>query len=96
MIRSFGDAATAEIYRGEDTRRARSIPKRLWPVVRRKLDAIHRARSLNDLRWPAGNRLETLRGDRAGTISIRVNDPYRVTFRLEEGHAYDVTCEDYH
>lgn len=95
MIRLFADAATAEIYRGEDTRRARSIPKTLWPAVRRKLDAIHRARSLEDLRWPAGNRLEMLRGDRAGTVSIRINDQYRITFRFAEGHAYEVACEDY-
>ena len=34
--------------------------------------------------------------DRAGASSVRVNDQYRITFRFEDGHAYDVTCEDYH
>ena len=45
---------------------------------------------------PAGNRLEALKGDQAGRHSIRVNDQYRVTFRREGGHAYEVSVEDYH
>jgi proteic killer suppression protein len=96
MIRSFGDAATADVYYGRDTRTARRLPKPLWPVIRRKLDALHRARTLQDLRLPAGNRLEALRGDRAGTFSLRVNEQYRITFRFEGDHADDVVCEDYH
>jgi proteic killer suppression protein len=76
---------------------ARRLPKAIWPVIRRKLDAVHRAKTLADLRLPAGNRLEALKGDRAGTHSVRVNDQFRLTFRFEEdGHAYDVACEDYH
>ena len=43
-----------------------------------------------------GNRLEPLKGDRAGRHSIRVNEQYRVTFRWEDGHAYEVRVEDYH
>ncbi|MBI4581323.1 MAG: type II toxin-antitoxin system RelE/ParE family toxin [Planctomycetes bacterium] len=96
MIRSFGDVATADVYYGRDTKAARRIPKPLWPVIRRKLDALHRARTLQDLRLPAGNRLEALKGDRAGRFSIRVNEQYRITFRFEDGHADEVTCEDYH
>ena len=96
MIRSFGDEATADAYYGRDTRAARQLPKPIWPVIRRKLDALHRARTLRDLRLPAGNRLEALKGDRVGTFSLRVNDQYRITFRFEESHAHDVTCEDYH
>ena len=96
MIRSFGDVATADVYYGRDTKSARQLPKPIWPVIRRKLDALHRARMLYDLRLPAGNRLEALRGDRVGTFSLRVNEQYRVTFRFEGGHADDVTCEDYH
>jgi proteic killer suppression protein len=45
---------------------------------------------------PAGNRLEALKGDRAGRHSVRVNDQYRITFRWESGHAYEVDVEDYH
>lgn len=96
MIRSFGDAETADVYYGRDTKAARQLPKPLWSVIRRKLDALHRARTLQDLRHPAGNRLEALKGDRAGTFSVRVNEQYRITFRFEGGHADDATCEDYH
>ena len=60
MIRSFDDAGTADIYYGRDTKAARRLPKRLWPVIRRKLDALHRALTIRDLRLPAGNRLEAL------------------------------------
>ena len=96
MIRSFGDTATADVYYGRDSKAARQIPKPLWPVIRRKLDALHRARALRDLRLPAGNRLEALKGDRTGLFSVRVNEQYRITFRFEGGHADDATCEDYH
>ena len=56
----------------------------------------HRAKTLDDVRWPAGNRLEALRGDRKGEHSIRVNDQYRITFRWENGNAYEVRVDDYH
>ncbi len=79
-----------------DSKVARRIPKALWPVVRRKLDVLHRAKSLGDLRLPSGNRLEALKGDRAGEWSLRVTDRYRITFRFEDGHAHEVACEDYH
>jgi proteic killer suppression protein len=96
VIQTFGDEPTSDVYQGRETKAARKLPKNLWPVIRRKLDAIHQARSLQDLRLPAGNRLETLKGDRAGYFSIRVNEQYRITFRFEEGKANDVSCEDYH
>ena len=96
MIRSFGGDATADVYYGRDTKLARRFPKALWPIIRRKLDALHRARTLRDLRLPAGNRLEELKGDRVGTFSLRVNDQYRITFRWEQPYADDVICEDYH
>ena len=54
------------------------------------------ARHLSDLRILAGNRLEALKGDRAGRYSIRVNNQYRITFEFTDGHAYLVRCEDYH
>ena len=96
MIRSFADQATSDVYVGVDSKVARRIPKSIWPVVRRKLDLLHRARSLGDLRLPSGNRLEALKGDRAGRCGLRVNDQYRFTFGFEDGHAHDVSCEDYH
>jgi len=54
------------------------------------------AARLDDLRIPAGNRLERLKGPRSDRHSIRINDQYRVTFRWENGHAYEVGVEDYH
>jgi proteic killer suppression protein len=96
VIQTLGDEATSDVYQGRETKAARKLPKNLWLVIRRKLDAIHQARSLQDLRLPAGNRLEALKGDRAGYFSIRVNEQYRITFRFEEGKANDVSCEDYH
>ena len=87
---------TADVYYGRDTKSARRLPKPLWPVIRRKLDALHRARTTQDLRLPAGNRLETLKGDRRGRFTLRVNEQYRITFEFEGGHADAVTCEDYH
>jgi len=54
------------------------------------------AAGLGDLAIPAGNRLERLRGGQAGRYSIRINEQYRVSFRWEQGHAYEVRVEDYH
>jgi proteic killer suppression protein len=96
VIRSFGDVGTADVYFGRDTKVARRFAKPLWPVIRRKLDVLHRARSVRDLRVPAGNRLEALKGDQAGTFSLRVNEQYRITFRFKESYADHVICEDYH
>jgi proteic killer suppression protein len=96
VIRSFADAATEHVFYAEDTKQARSIPKDVWPVVRRKLSYLHAAATITDLRVPPGNRLEALKGDLAGRFSIRVNDQYRITFRFDSGHALEVRCEDYH
>lgn len=96
MIRTFGDEPTADVYYGRETKAARRLPKALWPSIRRKLDALHRARTLQDLRLPAGNRLEALRGDRLGQCSVRVNQQYRITFQWEQPYADRVTCDDYH
>ncbi len=75
---------------------ARKLPKPLWSLIRRKLDVLHAARSLDDLRQPPGNRLEALRGQRGGRYSIRVNVQLRTTFQFEDGEAWEVSCEDYH
>jgi proteic killer suppression protein len=73
-----------------------SIPRDLWRVVQRTLKLIDAAGRLDDLAVPAGNRLEPVKGDHVGRRSIRVNEQYRVTFRWENGHAYEVRVEDYH
>lgn len=98
MIRSFADAATASIFDGVMSRSARrTLPPKLWPIAWRKLDQLNRVRTLDALRIPPGNRLERLRGDRAGQYSIRINDQYRICFRWEDdGHADQVQVTDYH
>lgn len=96
MIQSFLDQATADLFAERTTRAARRIPRELWPVARRKLKWLDVAQRLSDLASPPGNRLEALRGERRGRHSIRINDQYRLTFRWEGNHAYEVCCEDYH
>jgi proteic killer suppression protein len=61
-----------------------------------RIESERRAARLDDLTIPAGKRLERLKGQRALSHSIRVNDQYRLTFRWESGHAYEVCVEDYH
>lgn len=96
MIQSFGDETTADLFRERHTRAARRIPRDIWRVVQRKLKVLDVAVRLDDLLVPAGNRLERLKGDQVGRHSIRINDQYRVTFRWEQGNAYEVRVEDYH
>ena len=57
---------------------------------------LNNARTINDLRAPPGNRLETPSGDRSGQISIRINDQWRICFVWREGNAYQVEIVDYH
>ncbi|HEY8212988.1 MAG TPA: type II toxin-antitoxin system RelE/ParE family toxin [Methylocystis sp.] len=93
MIRSFADSETQLIWSG---RRSRKLPPGIQAVALRKLRLLNQARALSDLRVPPGNRLEALKGDRAGQHSIRVNEQWRVCFVWIEGGASDVTIVDYH
>jgi proteic killer suppression protein len=65
-------------------------------IARRKLDMLHYAKTLDDLRSPPGNRLETLKGDRRGQHSIRINDQWRLVFRWTDAGPADVDVVDYH
>jgi proteic killer suppression protein len=96
VIQSFADETTADLFRERNTRLARRIPRELWRGAQRKLMLLDAGGRLEDLRIPAGNRLELLKGVQAGRHSIRLNEQYRVTFRWENGHAYEVRIEDYH
>jgi toxin HigB-1 len=91
MIRSFADRDTRRLFEDEATRRFSGIER----AARRKLLLLDAAGRLDDLRVPPGNRLEVLRGDRAGQYSIRINDQWRICFRWNEG-AEDVEIVDYH
>ena len=97
MIQTFSAEGTRDIYVGVDSKAARRVlPKQLWSVAHRKLHWIDAGRTVEALRVPPGNRLEAMKGDRAGSASVRINDQYRITFRFEQGNAYEVRCEDYH
>jgi proteic killer suppression protein len=93
VIQSFACAETEKIFRAESSRR---IPANIQRVARRKLLALHAAENLHDMTIPPGNRLEALRGDRAGQHSIRVNDQWRICFRWQDGDAHQVEIVDYH
>lgn len=93
MIKSFADRDTERLFAREPVRR---YPVELRRVMLRKLVAVDAAEALDDLRIPPGNRLEELRGDRAGQHSIRVNDQWRICFRWQDANPYDVEIVDYH
>ncbi len=92
MIVSFKDADTERLARGTRVLRFASIES----VIRRKLRQLEIAGVLEDLRVPPGNRLETLKGDRAGQYSIRVNDQFRICFRWTQAGPEDVEIVDHH
>ena len=93
MIRSFACIETERLFHRE---RSKRFPQSIHRVGLRKLRMLHRARTLQDLRVPPGNRLESLKGDRKGQHSIRVNDQYRVCFVWRNGDAFEVAIVDYH
>lgn len=96
MISSFGDATSADIYHGSDTKAARRVRRELWGRVQHEFDLLNACISVEDLRVPPANRLEKLRGDLAGFYSIRVNQQYRIVFRFASGNCEEVRCTDYH
>jgi proteic killer suppression protein len=91
VIRSFRDADTGNVFHGVRAKRFQAIEK----TAIRRLFQLHAARSLRDLRSP-GCSLESLRGDRVGQHSIRINDRYRVCFVWKDGDAFEVEIVDYH
>jgi len=92
MIRSFRDRATQSLWAGEFVKRFGGIEKQ----AQRKLDMLHVARDLHDLRAPPGNRLESLSGNRQGQHSVRINDQWRICFRWTKEGPADVEIVDYH
>ena len=92
VIRSFASKDAQFLFDGKRVRRWH----RIEAVAMRKLAMLHRAARLDDLRIPPANRLEPLRGDRAGQHSIRINDQFRLCFIWKNGDAFDVEIVDYH
>jgi proteic killer suppression protein len=93
VVRSFADKDTERIWRRERSRRLDQTTQR---AALRKLLILDAAETLADLRVPPGNRLEKLRGDRAGQHSIRINDQWRICFRWTAAGPEDVEIVDYH
>jgi len=92
VIRSFKCHDTEALANGDRVRRFVNIQS----VARRKLRQLEIAAGLDDLRVPPGNRLESLKGLRAGQFSIWINDQWRVCFRWKRDGAHDVEIVDYH
>ena len=93
MIRSFRCKETAQVWQGHSSRK---FPADIQDRAIRKLRQLDAAATIEDLRKPPGNRLEALKGKRAGQMSIRINDQWRICFRWSAGDAEDVEIVDYH
>ena len=92
MIQSFRDKDTEALFEDRMVPRFRAIER----VARRRLLYLHRAVRLEDIKVPPGNRLETLKGNRAGQHSIRINAQWRICFVWRNGDALNVEIVDYH
>jgi proteic killer suppression protein len=93
MIRSYANAMTEAVVSGKAPK---GFPADLLRRAIVKLTLIDNATSLNDLARPPGNRLELLKGDRAGQHSIRINDQWRICFVWSDNGADNVEIVDYH
>ena len=93
MIVSFGDKETEGLF---ITGKSKRIPSTIINVAVRKLDYLNRAKTLQDLEAPPGNRLEALKGSFKGKLSIRINDQFRIVFKFTSGEASEVELIDYH
>jgi proteic killer suppression protein len=93
VIQSFADADAERVWRRQHVRR---LGADLQRMANRKLLMLDAAETLSDLRVPPGNRLEMLRGDRAGQHSIRINDQWRICFSWTPAGPENVEITDYH
>lgn len=93
MMKGFASRDTERLFARQPTPR---FPSDLRRMALRKLLSVDAAERLEDLRFPPGNGLEKLTGDRHGQYSIRINDQWRVCFRWSDGDAYDVEIVDLH
>ena len=93
MIRGFKDRITEAVFNGLCPK---GFPVQIFATARRKLEALDAAGQLHDLRVPPANRLESLRGNRQGQHSIRIDDQWRVCFRWTSNGPVDVEIVDYH
>jgi toxin HigB-1 len=92
MIQSFKCKDTRSLYEGGMPKRFKMIAS----VAERKLAQLDAAQTLEFLKAPPGNRLESLRGDRQGQYSIRINDQWRICFTWDKSGPANVEIVDYH
>lgn len=93
MIISFGSKETEKIWDGE---RIKKIPLEIQQIGRRKLRMLNNSQNIADLMIPPSNRLEKLSGKLKDYYSIRINDQWRIIFKWENNHSYEVEIIDYH
>ncbi|MFA5172258.1 MAG: type II toxin-antitoxin system RelE/ParE family toxin [Sulfuriferula sp.] len=93
MIQTFASTETESFF---VTGKSRRLPSEILKRAAMRLNQLHAATVLSDLRLPPSNQLESLSGDRVGQWSIRINQQWRVCFRFENGDAFDVEIVDYH
>jgi len=93
MIKSFACKETEKIWGGQVSR---LLPRDIQDRALRKLRQLDASRKMDDLRVPPSNRLEVLRGNRKGQMSLRVNNQWRLCFVWDNGEAFDVAIVDYH
>ena len=93
MIKDFKCKETELIFKGLFSKK---LPQNIQRLAERKLIMVHRAATINDLRVPPANRLETLSGNRDGQHSIRINNQWRICFEWREDGVYGVEIVDYH
>jgi proteic killer suppression protein len=94
-IQSFSDKDTEEFFVSGHLKKGTGWIN-VSRIAKRKLDMIHYAAIVEDLRAPPGNKLKALRGDFEGYYSIRINDQWRIIFRWSNSGPYDVKITDYH
>jgi len=93
MIISFRSKETEKVWYGEFSKK---LPPDIQKIARRKMRMLNNSSTIIDLRIPPSNMLESLKGDRKGQYSIRINDQWRICFEWENGHCLNVEIVDYH
>ena len=93
MIKSFASKETEKLFNRQVSTQ---LPQDIHRIARKKLEILHAAESIQDMRVPPSNRLEKLSGDRENQHSIRVNDRWRICFQWQGQDAHDVEIVDYH
>lgn len=96
MIISFGNKLAKGLVEENVSKETRRFPNELTRNARKKLNMIHAAKQIEDLKIPPGNRLEKLKGDFSQFYSIRINNQWRIRFQFQDGNAFYVIVEDYH